>query len=126
MKYVISLGSNCGFREQHLLHALNSLAELSDSIYSSTHYESPALGGSAPHYLNAVAEIETSLGVEDLNRILKSLEVSEGRDELARAEGKVPLDADIVIADGEIIRPKDFSQFFFKRGYEELRSDFLL
>ncbi|MDE6558844.1 MAG: 2-amino-4-hydroxy-6-hydroxymethyldihydropteridine diphosphokinase [Muribaculaceae bacterium] len=125
MKYVISLGSNCGFREQHLLHALNSLAEISDSIYSSTHYESPALGGSAPHYLNAVAEIETPIPLDDLNRYLKQLEVAEGRDSEARAEGRVPLDADVVVVDDEVIRPKDYSQFFFKRGFEELRSDFL-
>ena len=124
MNYVISLGSNCGFREAHLLHALNALAEISDSIYSSTHYESPALGGGAAHYLNAVAEIETSLSIDELQLTLKQLEISEGRDQEARLEGRVPLDADIVIAGDEIVRKKDFSQFFFKRGYEELRSDF--
>lgn len=126
MKYIISLGSNHGFREQHLIRALNYLAEISDTIYSSTHYESPALGGGKEHYLNAVAEIETSLALEDLNQMLKELEISEGRTPEARKEGYVPLDADIVVADGKIIRPKDFSQFFFKRGYEDLRSDFLI
>lgn len=125
MRYVIGLGSNCGFREQHLLHALNRLAEISDSIYTSTHYESPALGGGKAHYLNAVAEIETDMTPEILNRELKALETEEGRDDLARSEGRVPLDADIVIANGEIIRPKDYSQFFFRRGFEELRSDFM-
>lgn len=124
MKYVIGLGSNCGYREAHLLHALNALAEISDSLYSSTHYESPALGGGASHYLNAVAEIESSLPTPELERLLKELEIREGRDEEARREGRVPLDADIVIAGDEILRPKDYSQFFFRRGYEELRSDF--
>ncbi|MBD5176374.1 MAG: 2-amino-4-hydroxy-6-hydroxymethyldihydropteridine diphosphokinase [Muribaculaceae bacterium] len=125
MRYVIGLGSNCEPRETHLINALNSLATLADSIYSSTHYESPALGASGkPHYLNAVAEIESSLPIYLLNARLKEIETAEGRDEEARAEGRVPLDADIVIAGDEIIRPKDFKQFFFRRGYEELRSDF--
>lgn len=125
MRYVIGLGSNCDPRELHLINALNHLAGIAESIYSSTHYESPALGGEGkPHYLNAVAEIESDLSVEELNAILKDMEISEGRDAAARTEGRVPLDADIVIADAEILRPKDFNQYFFKRGFEELRSDF--
>lgn len=126
MRYVIGLGSNCEPRELHLRNALNQLAILSDSIYSSTHYESPALGGGKSHYLNAVAEIESALNIEELNRQLKKMEVSEGRNEEARAEGRVPLDADIVMADDKILRPKDYSQYFFKRGFEELRSDFAI
>lgn len=124
MTYVIGLGSNDGDREYHLRNALNFLAEISDSIYTSTHYESPALGGGKAHYLNAVAEIGTSLPQDKLNELLKKMELEEGRDDAARSEGRVPIDADIVIADGNIVRPKDYSQFFFRRGYEELRSDF--
>lgn len=124
MRYVIGLGSNCEPRELHLINALNYLAEISDSIYSSTHYESPALGGGKAHYLNAVAEIDCPLSREELNIRLKQMEIAEGRDEAARTEGRVPLDADIVKVDSCIIRPKDFDQYFFRRGYEELRSDF--
>ncbi len=126
MRYVIGLGSNCEPRELHLISALNQLAMISDSIYSSTHYESPALGGGKSHYLNAVAEIESSLSTEELNQALKKMELSEGRDAEARAEGRVPLDADIVIAGEDILRPKDYSQYFFRRGFEELRSDFAI
>ncbi|MDE6273304.1 MAG: 2-amino-4-hydroxy-6-hydroxymethyldihydropteridine diphosphokinase [Muribaculaceae bacterium] len=124
MRYVIGLGSNCEPRELHLINALNRLAALADSIYSSTHYESPALGGGKSHYLNAVAEIESSLTPDQLNAWLKRMELDEGRDDDARAEGRVPIDADIVIADDRILRPKDYSQYFFRRGFEELRSDF--
>ena len=125
MIYVIGLGSNDGDRELHLHNALNFLARHSDTLYSSTHYESPALGGdsaiSKPHYLNAVAEIDTDLDADALNRLLKEMERLEGRDDAARAAGRVPLDADIVIAGDEIVRPADFSRYFFRRGYEELR-----
>lgn len=124
MRYVIGLGSNDGDREHHLQNALNFLSDRFTSIYSSTQYESPALGGGKEHYLNAVAEIDCDLDVEELNAMLKIIEIDEGRDDSARAEGRVPLDADIVIAENEILRPKDFSQFFFRRGYEELLSYF--
>ncbi len=124
MRYLIGLGSNCEPRETHLINSLNYLAEISDSIYSSTHYESPALGGGKAHYLNAVAEIECQLSIEELNMRLKEMEIAEGRDSTARAEGRVPIDADIVMQENMVIRPKDFNQYFFRRGYEELRGDF--
>ncbi len=121
MRYYLGLGSNDGDREQHLLNALNYLAEICDNFYSSTPYESPALHKGKVHYLNSVAIVDFSGSMEELNQKLKDFEVLEGRDEPARAEGRVPIDIDIVIADAEIIRPKDYACFFFKRGYEELQ-----
>lgn len=121
MRYVIGLGSNCEPREHHLINTLNRLAEIADSIYTSTHYESPALGGGKAHYLNAVAEIETSIEEETLNIKLKEMEIAEGRDEKARKEGRVPIDADIVIVGSEVRRQADFERFFFRKGYEELK-----
>lgn len=125
-RYILGLGSNDGDREAHLRHALNFLAEICDSAYYSTDYESPALSGGRvchkPHYMNSVAVVEFSGSPETLNAMLKACEVMEGRTSAARDEGRVPLDIDIVVADGEILRPKDFRQYFFRRGYEELLS----
>ena len=120
--YVLSLGSNDGDREQHLINALNYLAEVCDSIYSSTHYASPALGGGKPHYLNSVAMVEYAGSAAELDALLKEMEKAEGRDETARREGRVPLDIDIVMDGRQILRPKDYALYFFRRGYEELIS----
>ena len=123
---ILGLGSNDGDRELHLQHALNFLAEICDSMYCSTSYESPAMSGAAmvnkPHYLNAVAAIDYSGTLPSLEAMLKSCEITEGRTPEARSEGRVPLDVDVVVADGEILRPKDFDRYFFRRGYEELIS----
>lgn len=122
----LGLGSNDGDREAHLRHALNFLAEICDTAYYSTAYESPALSGAKithkAHYLNSVALVSFDGDVATLDAMLKACEVMEGRTAAARAEGRVPLDIDIVMADAEILRPNDYSRFFFRRGYEELQS----
>lgn len=121
----LGLGSNDGDRELHLQNALNYLAGICREVYPSTPYASPALKGNdnefKRHYLNCVAMIEYSGDISELDRLLKAFEIREGRDEKSRIEGRVPIDIDIVIADGNILRPKDFSCYFFRRGYEELR-----
>lgn len=122
MLYFLGLGSNDGDRELHLQNALNNLAEVCDNIYSSTHYASPALGEGKAYYLNAVALVDYPGTELELEKSLKHFEVLEGRNAEARAEGRVPLDIDIVIADDKIVRPADYSRFFFKRGFEELSS----
>lgn len=128
MIYFLGLGSNDGDRELHLQNALNFLSEISENLYFSTHYASPALKSKKdtdplkPHYLNSVAMLEFAGKEDELNALLKKCEIQEGRDEQARREGRVPLDMDIVIAGDRIVRPKDYKMFFFRRGYEELLS----
>lgn len=123
---ILGLGSNDGDRECHLRNALNFLAEICETAYYSTDYESPALSGgiavNKPHYLNSVAVVDFNGDLPTLEAMLKACEVMEGRTAAARLEGRVPLDIDIVVADGKILRPKDFHLFFFRRGYEELVS----
>lgn len=121
MRYLLSLGSNSGDRELHLQNALNFLEDICDNVYTSTHYASPALGGGKPYYLNSVATIDFDGDADELNKRLKECEIIEGRDIAAREAGEVPLDIDIVIEGNTILRPRDFEQYFFRRGYEELR-----
>ena len=51
------------------------------------------------------------------------MEYDFGRDSEARERGDVPLDVDIVLFDAEIVRPRDFSQSFFRIGYESLHPE---
>lgn len=120
--FTLSLGSNDGDRELHLQNALNFLSEICESVYSSTHYASPPLGGGSTHYLNSVAIVNYNGDAESLNELLKICEIREGRTPEARAEGRVPLDIDIVIDGDKILRQNDYSRYFFRRGYEELHS----
>ena len=62
------------------------------------------------------------LGVSQLNALLKQHEIAEGRTDEMRARKQVPIDIDIVIYDGEILRPNDYNQAFFQKGWKEIRN----
>lgn len=120
MEVVLSLGSNSGNRHRNVEEALEWLSGLLVDFRKSSLYKSPALGGSGQNYVNAVAIGNTELTIEDLNRLAKERERKSGRDEHSKAIGKVPLDIDIVSADGIMMRPRDFACDFFQRGWKEL------
>ncbi len=122
----IGLGSNDGDREAHLRHAIDFLSEICAAAYCSTPYETAAISSSPsahkPHYLNAVVSIDFDGDLPTLQTMLKAGEVMAGRNAEARKRGRVPIDMDVVIADGEVIRPGDYSRYYFRQGYEELLS----
>ncbi len=120
MQVVLSLGSNCGDRHRNVEQGLEWASRHLNNFRTSSLYSSAPLGGSGQNYVNAVAIGDTGLTVKELNLSAKEKESEAGRDDKARAEGRVPLDIDIVAADGEILRPRDFACDFFRRGWEEL------
>lgn len=122
MKVVLSLGSNCGDRHRNVDDGLKWASGLLDNFIASSLYLSEPLGGTGQNYVNAVAIGDTELSAEALNSLAKAKEVDAGRNAAARAEGKVPLDIDIVSADGVVLRPRDFACDFFRRGWEELNA----
>jgi 2-amino-4-hydroxy-6-hydroxymethyldihydropteridine diphosphokinase len=77
----IGLGSNVGRRLHFLRAAVRNLAGLSGTrlVKLSPVYETSAVGPRQRHFLNAVAEIRTNLGPQDLLRDLKALEERLGR-----------------------------------------------
>lgn len=97
------------------------IGSLLDDMQSSDVYETPEVHGYGASYFNAVASGKTGLELEEFNRRLKVYERDCGRTDEARIRKEVPIDIDIVIWDGEIIRPVDFSREFFRIGYEDIR-----
>ncbi len=126
---VLCLGSNHGDRRGAIASALDRLRADFPGLRSSGIYETPAVsaGGHAPAclppYMNAVAIASTPLMQQEINDLLKKMEAEAGRDESARARGEVPLDIDIVCYAGRVVRARDFSQNFFRIGYDSLTAD---
>lgn len=120
IKTVLALGSNCGDRRQNLLNAIKWIGTVSDIKFSSAFYSSPDIKGMGHIYLNAVVETEFEGSGEHFNNIIKEYEKTAGRDSDCRQRGLVPIDIDIVIIDGEIVRPKDYRAEYFLKGYAEL------
>ena len=96
----IGLGSNLGDRQQHIKTALEKLGEaeqielvrvsevietapLAAQATAGAAANSPSRSASAergqPKYLNAVAEIKTTLSAEDLHKKIAAIEISLGR-----------------------------------------------
>lgn len=117
----LSFGSNYGDKKGNVEAALRWIGSLLDDTQSSDVYETPEVHGYGASYFNAVACGKTGLELEEFNRRLKVYERDCGRTDEARIRKEVPIDIDIVIWDGEIIRPVDFSREFFRIGYEDIR-----
>lgn len=115
--YVLSLGSNKS--EDNVRAAIQWLHTQFAGMKVSCIYETPAVRADGVYH-NAVAEVECGLAYAELESAFKTYEFLCGRDAEARAAGIVPIDIDIVITDGEVTRPWDYRQQFFKIGYSAI------
>ena len=78
----IGLGSNLGNREDYINSALKMLAKVSDTEVarvSKLIETAPLAQADQPKYLNAVAELRTTLSPEDLHKTLVDIETALGR-----------------------------------------------
>jgi len=102
----IAVGANLGDRRGNIEAALGRVGETAGVRVTrvSTLMENPAVGGPAgsPAFLNAVAEVETSLSAEALLGVLLGVEKSLGR---VRAEkwGPRAIDLDLVLYGDQVI-----------------------
>lgn len=118
---IFSIGSNCGDRQSRVANGLEWLSlRLSECRYSSI-YATPDCHGGQREYLNAVAIGKTAMSPSELQSQCKEYELSQGRDALARANGDVPVDIDLVVYGGEVLREKDFQREFFLEGYRIIK-----
>jgi 2-amino-4-hydroxy-6-hydroxymethyldihydropteridine diphosphokinase len=101
----IALGSNLGDREANLRTALAKLADTAgvEVVRISTSLENPAVGGpeASPPFLNAAAELKTTLGAAALLDRLLEIEREMGRVRRERWEPRV-IDLDLLLYGGEI------------------------
>lgn len=114
----LSIGSNRSYED--VINAIEWLKKKLFNTRISSLYKTPPVQGHGKPYVNAVMEGKINMDLDDFNCELKKFEISSGRDEIARAAGIVPVDIDIVISNGEVLRKRDYVQSFFKIGYLEL------
>jgi 3-oxoacyl-[acyl-carrier protein] reductase len=101
----VALGSNLGDRRMHLDHAVTALRAHPgiERIRRSTIYETAPVGGPSGQgpYLNAVAELETTLAPDELLRLLLSVEAENGRERTV-VDGPRTLDLDLLLYDSAV------------------------
>ena len=117
---VLSIGSNSADREAQMTNCIAWLRGIATLTKLSSVYNSPASNGKDPDYLNAVAEIATALTHPELTKLLKDYERQCERTPQSKSRGSIPSDIDIVMWNGEVLRPKDFAQYYFAKGWNEI------
>lgn len=96
----VAIGSNVGDRESHVAHAVAAMGEIAGTrvVRVSSVRETDPVGppGQGP-YLNAVAELRTTLAPRALLRALLAVEQSRGRDRSSEVRfGPRTLDLDLL------------------------------
>ena len=117
----ISVGSNCGNREESVKKAVGWLRTILLDPKCSSVYETPCALKAGKPYMNAVIEGFFSGDAFQLNDLLKEKEREMGRNSQCREKGDVPIDMDIVICDREVFKSWDFRQKFFQFGYAQIK-----
>lgn len=116
----ICIGSNEDTGKDKVLNAIGRLTGSIDIDSISDIYKTPEIHGNGATYHNAVIRTKTDIDRVRLDKLFKDMEREFGRDELARREARVPIDIDIVIYKGVVLRPKDYNQSFFQIGYKSI------
>ncbi len=96
----VGLGANLGDARAALASALAALAGLADTtlLRTSSVWRSAPIDSSGPDYLNAVAELRTSLAPLELLHRLQSIELAHGRERPYRNAPRT-LDLDLLLYD---------------------------
>ena len=114
--YILSIGSNTPDKAGKMAEALQWLDREFGQITVSGIYATKAWSGNAPDYLNMVACVQSSLSAEEMNLKAKEFERSLGRTPQSKNNGSVPMDVDVVISDGTILRPEEYSRPYITHG----------
>ena len=90
---------------------------------TSSIYNSEADNHRDPDYLNAVMTGECKLDFETISKKVKEYETVCGRTPASKLEGNVPMDLDIMMWNGEVVRPVDFAKAYFQQGWNEINGE---
>lgn len=77
----------------------------------------PPADPDGPEYVNAVMRVSSPLSLRELQQLLKDLEAALGRRSEHKQSGRVVIDLDVVVYDGEVCRVAEFASSYFMHGY---------
>ena len=96
----LGLGSNIE-RERYIVAGLDALQGLFGELALSSVYDSAAIGFDGQPFLNLAVRVDTDLGVGQLFRQLRHIEIEHGRPPNATRNSSRQLDIDILTYDDE-------------------------
>lgn len=119
-QFVISIGSNSNDKSNQIAKSFDWIRSILNNVKVSDIYSTPSINGVGPDYFNAVAIGYSEMTIDEFNFIAKQYEKECGRTKENKLTENIPIDIDIVIANNEVLRPKDFAHDFFQIGYRQL------
>lgn len=119
---VLSIGSNAPNRHDMMACCKLWLKRTFEPTACASAYSTPAINGKDADYLNTVAVITTTLPMAELSAVLKDYEKQCGRTPESKLLGVIPIDLDIVMWNGTVVRPNDYKQEYFQKGWREIAS----
>lgn len=120
MIHYLSIGGNAPGSCSLLRRVIDMLEKEFMVVGVSDIYTTAALNGLAPGYYNAVVAIDSPVPCDILNARFKEMERELGRRPEDKAQGIVPVDIDIVVSDGHVLRPRDYAARHFRIGYDDI------
>lgn len=121
-KYFISIGSNCPKGDVNVAAAISFISTILVECDFSDIYSTPSISvGDNSTYFNAVGCGWSELDTLNMQMKLKEWEISQGRNHSDKSKNVV-IDLDLVIANQDVLRPKDFAREYFQIGYKQLLS----
>ncbi|MDE6301810.1 MAG: 2-amino-4-hydroxy-6-hydroxymethyldihydropteridine diphosphokinase [Muribaculaceae bacterium] len=114
-KAVLLLGSNVESRVGILERALVRVDSLGHRERVSEVCLSADVAGLGNDYANVTAVYSTEMTLGDFCCALAAIETEAGRIPSSKYTGIMPLDIDVVIWDGAVVSPDDFSRPYFRR-----------
>lgn len=127
-RFIILLASNSE-AEKNMVRAriLLALAFPEGTHFSENHWSAAVVkeGQLPPRdecaiYLNALCVASSEMALNDVQAFLKQTETEMGRLRGAEAQGRVAIDMDLVEWNGEVLRPKDAEQDYYKKCLKDL------
>lgn len=118
---LISLGANTPGKHATLTDTIERIKELAQVTALTPVYETPAEGSiAAAPYANALLQISTNIDYHTLHDTFKEWEQVAGRTRESKLQGIIPLDIDIIMWDGNILKERDMQMAYMQEGLQLL------
>lgn len=116
----VCLGSNAQMAAHHIDKAVDFISAISEIKHDTGPYLSdPEKSASGPCYTNRILILKAAGDCDYFHSLCKHYESLERCSTVE--EGRVTIDIDIVVCDGEVLRPLDFASAYFRKGIERLK-----
>lgn len=116
----VCLGSNAQMAAHHIDKAVEFISALAEIKHDTGPYLSdPEKSAAGPRYTNRILILEAVGDCDYFHSLCKHYESRERSSTVE--EGRVTIDIDIVVCDGEVLRPLDFASAYFRKGMTMLK-----